>query len=91
VTPELARDKLIVVTGLAGSGKSSLAFDTIYAEGPRRLVRAVVGACPRRFGSGDNLDSPTDAGVKATVDELDADDRHPLYMIPEPYTRRTFT
>ncbi len=46
VTLELPRDKLIVFTGLSGSGKSSLAFDTIYAEGPRRLVRAVVGACP---------------------------------------------
>ena len=35
---ELPRDALIVVTGLSGSGKSSLAFDTIYAEGQRRYV-----------------------------------------------------
>ena len=35
VTIEIPRDKLIVVTGLSGSGKSSLAFDTIYAEGQR--------------------------------------------------------
>ncbi len=34
----LPRDKLIVFTGLSGSGKSSLAFDTIYAEGQRRYV-----------------------------------------------------
>jgi excinuclease ABC subunit A len=33
---DLPRDKLIVITGLSGSGKSSLAFDTIYAEGQRR-------------------------------------------------------
>jgi excinuclease ABC subunit A len=33
---EIPRDKLIVVTGMSGSGKSSLAFDTIYAEGQRR-------------------------------------------------------
>ena len=33
---EIPRDKLVVVTGLSGSGKSSLAFDTIYAEGQRR-------------------------------------------------------
>ena len=33
---ELPRDKLVVLTGLSGSGKSSLAFDTIYAEGQRR-------------------------------------------------------
>ena len=36
---DLPRDKLIVITGLSGSGKSSLAFDTIYAEGQRRYVK----------------------------------------------------
>ncbi len=35
---DIPRDKLVVITGLSGSGKSSLAFDTIYAEGPRRYV-----------------------------------------------------
>lgn len=34
----IPRDKLVVITGLSGSGKSSLAFDTIYAEGQRRYV-----------------------------------------------------
>ena len=34
---EIPRDKLVVITGLSGSGKSSLAFDTIYAEGQRRV------------------------------------------------------
>ncbi len=38
VDVELPRDKFIVITGLSGSGKSSLAFDTLYAEGPRRYV-----------------------------------------------------
>ena len=38
VSLELPRDSLIVFTGLSGSGKSSLAFDTIYAEGQRRYV-----------------------------------------------------
>src|SRR6202158_3770087 len=37
----LPRDRLIVVTGLSGSGKSSLAFDTIYAEGQRRYVESL--------------------------------------------------
>lgn len=36
ITVEIPRDELVVVTGLSGSGKSSLAFDTIYAEGQRR-------------------------------------------------------
>jgi len=38
---ELPRNKLIIVTGLSGSGKSSLAFDTIYAEGQRRYVESL--------------------------------------------------
>ncbi len=37
---EIPRDKLVVITGLSGSGKSSLAFDTIYAEGQRRYVES---------------------------------------------------
>ena len=40
VDVDLPRDSLIVITGLSGSGKSSLAFDTIYAEGQRRYARA---------------------------------------------------
>ena len=41
VNLEIPRDKLVVFTGLSGSGKSSLAFDTIYAEGQRRYVERV--------------------------------------------------
>jgi excinuclease ABC subunit A len=48
VTLELPRDKLIVFTGLSGSGKSSLAFDTIYAEGQRRYVES-LSAYARQF------------------------------------------
>jgi len=45
---ELPRDKLIVFSGLSGSGKSSLAFDTIYAEGQRRYVES-LSASARQF------------------------------------------
>jgi len=45
---ELPRDKFIVLTGLSGSGKSSLAFDTIYAEGQRRYVES-LSAYARQF------------------------------------------
>src|SRR5882757_940575 len=41
VDVEIPRDKLVVFTGLSGSGKSSLAFDTIYAEGQRRYVESL--------------------------------------------------
>ena len=45
---DLPRDSLIVMTGLSGSGKSSLAFDTIYAEGQRRYVES-LSAYARQF------------------------------------------
>jgi excinuclease ABC subunit A len=48
ITLELPRDRLIVFTGLSGSGKSSLAFDTIYAEGQRRYVES-LSAYARQF------------------------------------------
>ena len=48
ITVEIPRDELVVVTGLSGSGKSSLAFDTIYAEGQRRYVES-LSAYARQF------------------------------------------
>ena len=45
---EIPRDRLIVFTGLSGSGKSSLAFDTVYAEGQRRYVES-LSAYARQF------------------------------------------
>src|ERR671935_122834 len=48
ISLELPRDRLIVITGLSGSGKSSLAFDTIYAEGQRRYVES-LSAYARQF------------------------------------------
>ena len=48
VTVEIPKDKFVVITGLSGSGKSSLAFDTIYAEGQRRYVES-LSAYARQF------------------------------------------
>ena len=48
VSIEIPRNKLVVITGLSGSGKSSLAFDTIYAEGQRRYVES-LSAYARQF------------------------------------------
>ena len=41
INVEITRDRLVVITGLSGSGKSSLAFDTLYAEGQRRYVESL--------------------------------------------------
>ena len=48
ISLEIPKEKLIVITGLSGSGKSSLAFDTIYAEGQRRYVES-LSAYARQF------------------------------------------
>ena len=48
ITVEIPRNKMVVITGLSGSGKSSLAFDTIYAEGQRRYVES-LSAYARQF------------------------------------------
>ena len=48
VNIDIPRDQLVVMTGLSGSGKSSLAFDTIYAEGQRRYVES-LSAYARQF------------------------------------------
>lgn len=49
VNVTIPRDKFVVVTGLSGSGKSSLAFDTLYAEGQRRYVES-LSAYARQIG-----------------------------------------
>ncbi|HOW18941.1 MAG TPA: excinuclease ABC subunit A, partial [Phycisphaerae bacterium] len=48
VNVDIPRDRLVVITGLSGSGKSSLAFDTIYAEGQRKYVES-LSAYARQF------------------------------------------
>src|SRR5690242_21940032 len=55
----IPRDKLVVITGLSGSGKSSLAFDTIFAEGQRRYVES-LSAYARQFL--DKMDKPDEIG-----------------------------
>ena len=51
INVEIPRDKLVAFTGFSGSGKSSLAFETIYAEGQRRYVRISIRICQNVFGT----------------------------------------
>ncbi len=50
VSLEIPKDKFVVITGLSGSGKSSLAFDTVYAEGQRRYVESLSAYARQFFG-----------------------------------------
>lgn len=51
---EILRNKLVVITGLSGSGKSSLAFDTLYAEGQRRYVESLSSYARQFLGLMEN-------------------------------------
>src|SRR6478672_3382408 len=64
---ELPRDKLIVFTGLSGSGKSSLAFDTIYAEGQRRYVESLSAYARQFLGQMDKPDVDFIEGLSPAV------------------------
>jgi excinuclease UvrABC ATPase subunit len=48
---DIPRNQLVVITGLSGSGKSSLAFDTLYAEGPASLCGKPIGLCAPVFAA----------------------------------------
>ncbi len=67
VTVSLPRDRLIVVTGLSGSGKSSLAFDTIYAEGQRRYVESLSAYARQFLGQMDKPDVDHIEGLSPAV------------------------
>ncbi len=64
---ELPRDKLIVFTGLSGSGKSSLAFDTIYAEGQRRYVESLSSYARMFLGQMEKPDVDTIEGLSPAI------------------------
>lgn len=64
---ELSKNKLIVMTGLSGSGKSSLAFDTIYAEGQRRYVESLSAYARQFLGQMDKPDVDTIEGLSPAI------------------------
>ena len=67
VSLELPRDKLIVFTGLSGSGKSSLAFDTVYAEGQRRYVESLSAYARQFLGQMDKPDVDFIEGLSPAI------------------------
>ena len=67
VSVEIPRDKLVVFTGLSGSGKSSLAFDTIYAEGHRRFVESLSSYARQFLGQLDKPDIDFIEGLSPSI------------------------
>lgn len=67
VTLEIPRDKLVVFTGLSGSGKSSLAFDTLYAEGQRRYVESLSAYARQFLGQMDKPDVEYIEGLSPAI------------------------
>ena len=67
ISVDLPRDKLIVFTGLSGSGKSSLAFDTIYAEGQRRYVESLSAYARQFLGQMDKPDVDVIEGLSPAI------------------------
>ena len=63
----IPRDKLVVMTGLSGSGKSSLAFDTIYAEGHRRFVESLSSYARMFLGQMDKPDVDLIEGLSPAI------------------------
>lgn len=64
---EIPRDQLVVLTGLSGSGKSSLAFDTIYAEGQRRYVESLSAYARQFLGQMDKPDVDAIEGLSPAI------------------------
>ena len=67
VSVEIPRDRLVVITGLSGSGKSSLAFDTLYAEGQRRYVESLSAYARQFLGQMDKPDVDDIAGLSPAI------------------------
>ncbi len=70
---EIPRDKMIVMTGLSGSGKSSLAFDTIFAEGQRRYIESLSAYARQFLGS---LDKPDVDEIEGLSPAISIDQKH---------------
>jgi excinuclease ABC subunit A len=67
ISLEIPRDKLVIITGLSGSGKSSLAFDTIYAEGQRRYVESLSSYARQFLGIMDKPDVDSIDGLSPAI------------------------
>lgn len=74
VNVQIPKNKLVVMTGLSGSGKSSLAFDTIYAEGQRRYVESLSAYARQFLGQMDKPDVDAIEGLSPAISHRSEND-----------------
>ena len=74
---KIPRDQLVVITGVSGSGKSSLAFDTIYAEGQRRYVES-LSAYARQFLR--LMEKPDGDAIEGVSPAISIDQKSPTFI-----------
>lgn len=81
VNVEIPRNKLVVITGLSGSGKSSLAFDTIYAEGQRRYVESLSSYARMFLGQ---MDKPNVESIEGLSPAISIDQKTTSKILVQP-------
>ena len=88
VNVEIPRNKLVVITGLSGSGKSSLAFDTIYAEGQRRYVESLSSYARMFLGQ---MDKPNVESIEGLSPAISIDQKTQRIPVQRSVRLRKFT
>ena len=85
INVDIPRNKLVVVTGLSGSGKSSLAFDTLYAEGQRRYVESLSSYARQFLG---RMSKPECDFIKGIPPAIAIEQRYPAAILAPPLAPR---
>ena len=84
ISLDIPRNKLVVLTGLSGSGKSSLAFDTIYAEGQRRYMESLSSYARMFLGQMEKPDVESIEGLPPAISiDQKSTNRNPRSTVPE--------
>ena len=91
VSVTIPRDKLVVFTGLSGSGKSSLAFDTLYAEGHRRFVESLSSYARMFLGQLDKPDVDLIEGLSPAIPSIRRQPRAIRVQLSAPQPKYTIT